>query len=114
MTRDQKNLLLYLGTCLVDYGGKVEARRMNDDDFAQIELWKAEGLIRFGRLFAREAFDADRTRSATHWVLFDDQAWELTHRYRRERADRLTAKVERNDHGQAGQIEAAEAKGNDE
>ena len=97
MTREQQNLIMYLETCLVDHGGKVESIRMNGEDYAQVELWKAEGLIRFGRLFAREAHKQGRTYKATHWVLFSDEAWTHAHRLRRERAGRLAAKVERND-----------------
>ena len=97
MKRDQKNLLMYLETCMVDYGGKVENRRMNADDFSQVEAWKAEGLIRFGRLFSGEANNRKRVYLGTHWVLFTDKAWELAHRFRRERAARLASKVDRND-----------------
>ena len=97
MNRDQQSLLVYLETCLVDYGGKCESRRMNEDDFKQIALWKDCNLVRFGRLFAREVVDQTRTRLSTHWVLFSEEAWSLAHRWRRERAERLMKKVERND-----------------
>ena len=100
MNRDQQCLLTYLETCLVGFGGKVESRRMNKDDFGQIALWKDCNLIRFGRLFAREAFDETRSRPATHWVLFSEKAWLLAHGCRRERAARLLKKVERNDLGE--------------
>ncbi len=97
MNQKQINLLVYLETCMVDYGGKVEARRINGDDYALMEAWKKEGLIKFGRLFASEANKEGRSYVATHWVLFTEKAWELAHQYRRERAARLIPKVNRND-----------------
>jgi len=97
MNRNQQELLVFLETCLVDRGGKVESIRMNKDDFEQIVLWKDCNLIRFGRLFAREALDQTRSRLNTHWVLFSEEAWSLAHKFRRERAERLMKKVERND-----------------
>jgi len=32
MTSDERNLLLYFETCAVDYGGKIDNRRMNRED----------------------------------------------------------------------------------
>ncbi len=97
MTKDQASLLLYLETCLVDYGGKVENCRINSDDFAQVELWNVEGFMSFGRLWASEAFNTKRSRLATHWVLFSEEAWKEAYKLRRERSVRLAAKVNRND-----------------
>lgn len=52
----EASLLLYLETCLVDYGGKVESRLCHDD-FDICKRWTASAYISFGRLFAQEAFD---------------------------------------------------------
>lgn len=95
--RDQESLLMYLETCLVDYGGKIDPRRVNADDWKQMEEWEGDGLIRFGRLFAAEAMKPNRHIPFTHWVLFNEEAWLLAPQYRRERAERLTKTVERNE-----------------
>lgn len=103
MNREQISLLVYLETCMVDHGGKVEGCRINGDDHALIATWKEEGLVKFGRLFASEACQEGRSYEATHWVLFTDKAWDLSHHFRRKRAERLIPKVERNDPDEQGE-----------
>jgi hypothetical protein len=87
MTRDERSLLLFLETCAVDYGGKVDARHMNDDDFNIAKQWNAEGFIEFGRIKFH-----DIVEKKTHWVTLSIDAWTLAHTERKERAERLIAK----------------------
>lgn len=92
MTRNELTLLLYLETCAVDYGGKVEARRMNEAEFEIVEGWKATGFVQFGRVYAREIQRAKAlriTRQETHWVVLSEAAWQAAHTERRARCARM-------------------------
>ena len=89
LTREQRRLLLYLETCLVDGGGRVQGCKLNTEDHEQIDKWIEDGFIRFGRL----PFDTIRAGTSTcfpktHWVRFSEECWPLVARYRRERAER--------------------------
>jgi hypothetical protein len=86
MTRDQKSLLLYLETLAVDYSGRIEDARMNDDDWANLERWKEEGFIETGRIRFKDVQDRK-----TKWVHLTSQAYDLAHQLRRERAERAWA-----------------------
>lgn len=85
-TKVAKNLLLYLETCAVDQGGKVEARRMNAQDFECISHLADAGLIRFERIGARRALSMHG--HYTHWVELTPDGWEKAHELRRDRAQR--------------------------
>lgn len=94
LTNDEKNTLLYLETCMVDANHFAEQRRMNDDDFKAIEKLKIRGLIDFGRIPSKVIQSVHRKNphiQYTHWVRFTDQAWQLAHVARRERAARSIA-----------------------
>jgi len=91
LTKDQKSLLLYLETCLVDHAGKIEPYRMNEVDWENMVFFKSLGLIDWERLTAKYVTS---TRGCayrpTHWVSFEcEDAWVLAHQLRRERAERL-------------------------
>lgn len=87
LTRDQLSTLLYLETRLVDHGGRVNAVHMNADDMAWARHMNDEGFIGFGRIVMQ-----DHNRDGSNWVTFSDEAWEISHRERRARADRRQAK----------------------
>lgn len=86
-TKDQRSLLLYLETCAVDASGRVNGKRMNQDDFRQAAVWNNAGFIRFGRI-ASECVN----QYGAHWVEFTDAAWQAVHAERRARAERLRAR----------------------
>jgi hypothetical protein len=94
MTRDERSLLLFLGTCAVDYGGSVDARRMNADDWKIMSHWGEIGFVRSGRIcfndVERMAQDMPGGRKMTHWVELTDEAWALAHAERRARCVRST------------------------
>ena len=89
-TKVEKSILLYLETCLVDRNGRCEAIRMNKEDFDAIDKLKEEGLIKFGRIPSSEIKKLQKVYrlQATHWVRFNDEAWSIAGKLRKERSER--------------------------
>lgn len=93
-TKKDKSLLVFFETCMVDYGGRVQGCRMNADDHAIADRMVAEGLITFRRLpFAYIETQRKTYELLTHIVELSDEAWQLAHRFRRNRADCEQARV---------------------
>jgi hypothetical protein len=91
-TKAEKSVLLYMETCMVDGFGKIESRRMNQEDWEAIETIAKEGLITCERLPAKIIMKYQKIsigRLCTHIVTFTDLAWELVGKFRRERSDRM-------------------------
>ena len=92
-TKDEKTLLLYFETCLVDAYGRAETRYMNKEDIEIAKKLTEAGLIEFGRLSMKAIEKLRRLHGYgkvyTHWVRFSDKAWELAHKWRKERSDRM-------------------------
>ncbi len=88
MTSDEKSLLLYFETCLVDAYGKADSRRMNKDDFDIAKKWNESGFVTFGRIKSKDIINNN-----THWVRFSEEAWELAHKERRARCGRMLEKA---------------------
>ena len=84
MNRIEQSLLLYLETCAVDHGGKVESVRMNEEDHAIARRWTVEGFIIFRRIKFKEI-----RGTRTHTAALSEPAWEAAHRLRRERVARM-------------------------
>jgi hypothetical protein len=96
-TREEKSLVLFFETCLVDGMGRVASAHMNAEDLQIAENLAKEGLIEFGRLNFKTVskFHKPRpsfSRQYTHWVRFTDKAWQLTHQWRRERSEQVFSK----------------------
>lgn len=87
MTKEETSLLLYLETRVVDDGGAVDVRRMNEEDFEIATRWNTEGFIQFGKI--NPPFKHPGT---THWVKLSDEAWVAAHIERLARAERTFAK----------------------
>lgn len=94
---DDVTLILYLETCLVDQRGMAQGIRMNDIDMDTVKTWREEGLIDFGRIPFHDVHKVNPGKSLnagpfgvvhTHWVRFTPRAWDIAHRFRRERAER--------------------------
>jgi len=94
-TKDERSLLLYLETCLVDNAGRCESLRMNKEDFENIEKFKEEGLIRFGRIPWSEIEKLKKLYRSkyTHWVRFNERTWEIVWKLRKERSERMIEKL---------------------
>jgi len=89
-SKDFFSLVLFLETCLVDYGGTVVTARMNKDDFIIAEDMVEAGLITFKRLPGSYVFDKKKNlRHVSSRVEFSDKMWEIAHKERRDRAARL-------------------------
>lgn len=83
LTREEKSLLLFFETCCVDDASKVDTRRMNDKDFQIAKKFSEEKLITFKRI----KFEFLKNNK-THVVTLSDNAWELVHKLRKERAEK--------------------------
>jgi len=84
LTPSENNLLLYLETCSVDYGGKIDRRRINDAELKTLEQWSGDGFIQFGRIAAH-----DIVGGLSLWAIPSDDAWNAAHRERRARHERM-------------------------
>lgn len=87
-SKDERSLLLFLETQAVDYGGAVDSRHMNDDDHEIITKWNKSKFIEFGRV-AMDDIVKHSTHCRTHWVTMSDEAMNLAHEERCERAKRM-------------------------
>jgi hypothetical protein len=81
MSRDERSLLLYFETCVVDLAGRVDPRRMNEEDEVIANKWADKGFINYGRIAS-----ADHNSQGCLWVEFSADAWSLAHQARRQRA----------------------------
>lgn len=88
MIKDERSLLLYFETAAVDYGGKIDGRRINDIDYDIAKQWNETGFIRFGRIYS-----GDIAHSFTHWCVLSEDAWTEAHRERRARNVRVEDKL---------------------
>ena len=84
LTPTENNLLLYLECCAVDYGGKIDSRRINDTDLEIINSWSDSGFVEFGRVAAR-----DIVGGLAHWSILSDDAWTAAHNERKARHNRM-------------------------
>ena len=88
LNKNERSLLLYLETCLVDNGGKIDNRKINDEDIKIMINWEAKHFINFGRI----KFNAITKPYNSNWIEFSDLAWKLAHKERIERSKRILAK----------------------
>lgn len=95
-SKDFFSLVLFLETQMVDYGGTVATAHMNSDDFGIAAEMEEEGLITFKRLHSSYAFDKKKNlRHVTYRVEFNEKMWEIAHKERRDRAERLIPQSKR-------------------
>lgn len=87
LTKDQKSMLTYIETCVVDHGGTLEAARMNAADHEAMKDLKSLKLIDHGRM-PSEFLRVHGARKCAHWAVLTDAGWEVAHKLRRERAER--------------------------
>jgi len=93
MTKEERSLLLYLETCLVDNYGKVCLAKMNSEDLEIAKRWSEERFIQFGRISFKDIIRKSHDKMCSYWVLFSDRAWKLAHEERKVRSERMLAKV---------------------
>ena len=85
MNKDERSLLIYLETCMVDNRGRVDQRKLNDDDRHIMEIWKQTGFIFTGRI----RIDNYMTSMGANWVELSPEAWTLAHEERQARSVRM-------------------------
>lgn len=90
LSKTERSIILYAETVCVDFGGLLEAEKMNGDDLEALRKFQQAGILAFGRIPSR-ALSEVRTssRRPTYWITFTDAAWELAHSLRRKRAERI-------------------------
>lgn len=89
MTKDERSLLLFFEVACVDQSGGLNTQHMTADDMEIAKRWDSEGFIGFGRINSAIVFNGDRPKTATHWITLSDEAWELAHKERRARSNRI-------------------------
>lgn len=92
LTADEKNLLLYMETQAVDYGGTLEGVRMNSDDFEIARQWNETGFVQFGRISFHD-IKKHAGIARDHWCVLSEEAWVIAHSERRARCQRLVDKL---------------------
>jgi len=91
MTYDERNLLLYLESVSVDYGGLVHSQRINDDDRKVLKNWDEQGFISYSRL-TLPSIGTLHDKHNTSLVYLSEEAWSLAHEERRARNLRMRSK----------------------
>ena len=92
MNKDERSVLLYFESQAVDYGGKIDSRRMNEIDFDIAKRWNESGFVRFGRIYSGDVIRVS-SNIFDHWVVLSDDAWTEAHRERRARNVRVESKL---------------------
>ena len=92
-SRDEKSMLLYLETCLVDGYGFVKGVKVNAEDIAIATRWNKEGFITFKRIPYDYIPIANRYGASKfeylYYVRFTLEAWNIAHNLRYERSERM-------------------------
>lgn len=84
LTRDEKNLLLYIETRAVDHTCKLLSPHLNDDDIKILEQWNKLGFVTYNRI-AYEYVE----RGLSTCAILTDEAFTLAHALRVDRAKRM-------------------------
>lgn len=87
LTRAHKSVLLYIESCLVDYGGLLDSDRMNKADHDSIAELEAAGFVVVKRVPAK-LLGKFIGRKVTHYAELTETGWALAHEQRKERAQR--------------------------
>lgn len=83
MTREQRSILLYAETCIVDGSGLLEGIRMNEADHQALTKLKDEGFLDYGRV---PGSLLGELKGKTHWINFYESGWQAAHQLRRSRS----------------------------
>ena len=87
MSKSERSLLLYFESCAVNQTGRIDSRKMNANDFTIAKKWNESKFVKFGRISFK-----DIMRNFTNWCELSDEAWELAHKERKARHERMAAK----------------------
>ena len=92
---NKKSLLLYIETCAVDYIGTIDRKKINDEEFEQLEEWKKTGFLKvFERIYSKKILKIQKTSSRvpTHICKLSRRALRQAQRERRTRIERTWKK----------------------
>lgn len=82
LTKDEENLLMFLEYTAVDQWGWIDdMRKLNQDDLVIMEKWNEENFI-----FSKRGRNISDGKQLTYIVKLSDEAWELAHKLRKEKA----------------------------
>lgn len=84
MTHKEESLLLYLESRAVDYSGRVDVSRMNQQEMVLARKWDEEGFVQFGRI----KFEDCQSNKFESYCHLSPGAYALAAEKRRERAER--------------------------
>lgn len=91
LSKTERSILLYAETVCVDYGGLLEAQRMNSDDIDALRKFQADGILTFGRIPSWVLDEVQvGSRRPTYWITLTDAAWDLAHALRRKRSEKAS------------------------
>ena len=89
-------LILFLETCAVDYSGKVDMRKISDEEKSIIKEWKEFKVLDFGRLpYAQVQKLANTQYPATHWIVLSSSLMRQAAELRLKRAQTGTARLDK-------------------
>ncbi|WP_234775050.1 hypothetical protein [Paraburkholderia tropica] len=89
LSKTERSILLYAETVCVDYGGLLDAQRMNSDDLDALRKFQEAGILTFGRIPSWVLGEVrSDSRRPSYWITFTDAAWNLAHALRRKRAEK--------------------------
>ena len=92
MTKDERNLLLYIESVSVDYGGLVHSQRINDEDREILKRWDEENFISYSRITWDCIQEFIYDKHNTSLVRLSEDAWKLAHEERRARNLRMMSR----------------------
>lgn len=87
MGNNERSLLLFVESCAVDFWGRMDQRRINDEDREILDQWNDTGFVVYGRIAA-----ADCNKDGALWVRLSEAALDLAHQERRARIARTWKK----------------------
>lgn len=91
MSKEERNLLLYLETAATDYGGLYSSVKVNAADVEILDRWNKSEFVHSGRIAFHDI--PQMLGAKTNWCVLSEDAWALAQRERRLRSARLMDKL---------------------
>lgn len=85
LPRELRSILLYAECCAVDNGGMLEGKRMNGEDYKNLDALEGAGYLTWGRI--PSGLIGSNHLECTHFVALSHKGWDLAHKCRRLRAN---------------------------
>lgn len=89
LTKDERSALVYAESCAVDFGGLLEAKRMNEADGRAFSKFVGDDILKYGRIPSKFIDDVKRKtgRNATHYAQLTPRGWVVAGLLRQRRAE---------------------------